>query len=321
MSLNILKNVKLAEYTSWLIGGPADFLCLPKTTDELHEALQFAKSSGLPITILGGGSNVLISDEGVRGLVICLRQFSEIKVEVLFDAQTKKEKLQIECLSGTAKSELLKIFLKYQLAPALFLAGLPGDVGGGVVMNAGVAENYEPREFMQLVDEIDVISVDGAIKTIQKKDLKIKYRHTDGWQPNIILKVRLSWPLDVHPEILKQVREANKARLSKQPLDKPSCGSVFKNPEGYKAAQLIDQCGLKGFRIGGSQVSLKHANFIVNLVNDSEENLQLSEADRALLETPATNVWNIIQHVQKTVFEKTGVQLTTEVQRLGEWSF
>ena len=89
----------------------------------------------------------------------------------------------------------------------------------------------------------------------------------------------------------------------------------------FRSAQLIDQCGLKGFRIGGSQVSLKHANFIVNLVDDSEENLQLSEADRALLETPATNVWNIIQHVQKTVFEKTGVQLTTEVQRLGEWSF
>ena len=313
MSLNILKNVKLAEYTSWLIGGPADFFCLPKNIAELKEALLFAKEQGQPITILGGGSNVLISDRGVRGLVICLRQFSEIRSEV------KDGRLKIECLSGTAKSELLKIFLKHQLAPALFLAGLPGDVGGGVVMNAGVAEAYNPREFMEIVDEVDIITAQQQIQTLRKDQLKIRYRHTDGWQPHIILQVRFSWPIDPHPDILKHVREANKIRLLKQPLDKPSCGSVFKNPEGHKAAQLIDQCGLKGYQVGACQVSTKHANFIVNLEQDEELLQSLSSENRTDLLTPAANVWSIILHVQKTVLEKTGVRLTTEVVRLGDW--
>ena len=297
MSLNILKNVNLAPYTSWLIGGEAEYFCSPKNIDELKEALLFAKKNSLKLTILGGGSNVLISDQGVRGLTICLRLFSEILL-------TKKEdRIFINCLAGTSKSELLKVFLKNQLSPALFLAGLPGDVGGGVVMNAGVAENYEPREFMELVDSIEVMNADGEIIELKKSQLSVQYRHTDGWQPNIVTRVHMSWPYIQDVEVLNKVREANKTRLSRQPLDRPSCGSVFKNPEGYKVAQLIDQCGLKGFKIGEAQVSLKHANFIINLNN-----------------AKATDVWNLILHVQKTVKEKMKIDIQTEVIRLGEWS-
>lgn len=296
MSLTVLNNINLAQYTSWLVGGSADFFCMPKTESELLEALDYAKKNRLEITILGGGSNVLISDQGIPGLTLCLRQFSQCS------SQIENNKIYIEALSGTAKSELLKIFLKNKLGPALFLAGLPGDIGGGVVMNAGVAEAFTPREFMEFVDEIEVISLDGIKKTLAKKDLKISYRHTDGWQPGIVTKVKISWPMDIDEGILQKVKDANRLRLSKQPLDMPSCGSVFKNPEGYKAAQLIDQSGLKGFRIGDAQVSLKHANFIVNL-------------DQA----KATDIWNVIQHVQKTVMEKHSVQLTTEVVRLGRW--
>lgn len=263
---------------------------------ELKEALVFANQNQLPITILGGGSNVLISDLGIRGMTICLRRFSDIQSKI------ENENIYIECLSGTSKSELLKIFLKNQLSPALFLAGLPGDVGGGVVMNAGVAEPYYPREFMELVDAIEVMSFDGKIKKIQTEDLQVRYRHTDGWQPHIVVKVYISWPFDPKPEIMSQVREANKTRLLKQPLDMPSCGSVFKNPEGYKVAQLIDQCGLKGLQIGDAQVSLKHANFIVNLGA-----------------AKASDVWSLILQVQKTVLEKTGVQINTEVIRQGDW--
>lgn len=296
MSLNISKNVNLAQYTSWLIGGDAEYFCLPTAPEELREALAFAREQGLPVTILGGGSNVLVSDRGIKGLTIGLRRFSALSSEV------RDGKIFIECLSGTAKSELLKIFLKNQLAPALFLAGLPGDVGGGVVMNAGVAEMFEPREFMELVDSIDVMTADGEVRTLNKSELNIRYRHTDGWQPHIVMRARISWPYEKKPEILTQVREANKIRLSKQPLDMPSCGSVFKNPEGHKVAQLIDQCGLKGFRIGDAQISLKHANFIVNLG-----------------EAKAEDVWSLIRHAQKTVKEQRGVDITTEVIRLGEW--
>lgn len=296
MSLSILKNVKLADYTSWLIGGAAEHFCLPTNLDELKEALQYAEIHQLKITIIGGGSNILISDKGIQGLVIGLKKLSETKTEI------KNNRIYIECLAGSSKSELLKIFLKNQLGPALFLAGLPGDVGGGVVMNAGVAEAFHPREFMELVESIDVMTAKGEIKNLKKSDLQISYRHTDGWQPHVVVKVYMSWPFEQNPTILQQVRDANKVRLSKQPLDMPSCGSVFKNPENYKSAQLIDQCGLKGFRIGDSQVSLKHANFIVNLGAAT-----------------ANDTWHLIQHVKKTVKEQKGVDLVTEVIRLGEW--
>lgn len=280
-----------------MVGGNADHFCLPQTLEELKEAITYAKANNLAITILGGGTNVLVSDDGVAGLTICLRRFSKIA------SFEKDGRLHIETLSGTAKSELLKTFLKQKLAPALFLAGLPGDVGGGVVMNAGVAEAFVPREFMDFVDWVEVMTLDLQTIRLQKNQLNIKYRHTDGWQPHIIVNVGMSWPLETDTTILDKVREANKIRLSKQPLDMPSCGSVFKNPEGHKAAQLIDSTGLKGFRVGDAQVSLKHANFIVNLEKAT-----------------AKNISDVIAHVQKTVEKDKGVKLTTEVVRLGRWS-
>lgn len=296
MSLKISHNVNLAEYTSWLVGGNADNFCLPETLDDLKEAITFAKDKNLKITILGGGTNVLVSDDGIEGLTICLRRLSKIS------SFEKEGRLHIEALTGTAKSELLKTFLKQKLAPALFLAGLPGDVGGGVVMNAGVAEAFVPREFMDFVDWVEVLTLDLQTIRLQKSQLNIKYRHTDGWQPHIIVNVGMSWPLENDPTILEKVREANKIRLSKQPLDMPSCGSVFKNPEGHKAAQLIDSTGLKGYRVGDAQVSLKHANFIVNLENAT-----------------AKNILDVITHVQKIVEKEKGVKLTTEVVKLGRW--
>lgn len=297
MSLQILTNVNLAQYTSWLVGGSAEYFALPETLEDVQQALEFKNKNSLPLTIIGSGSNVLISDHGVKGLVLCLRRFSGL------NSQIKDNRLVIEALAGTGKSDLLKVFLKYKLAPALFLAGLPGDMGGGVVMNAGVAEAFNPREFMELVDWIEVLTDTYQILRIPKEQLNYSYRHTTGFQPHLIIKVGLSWPLEPDEQVLTKVRDANRARLSKQPLDMPSCGSVFKNPETAKAAQLIDQAGLKGFQIGGAQVSLKHANFIVNLGQAS-----------------AFDIWQVILHVQKTVENTTGIRLSTEVVRLGIWN-
>ena len=298
--MDIKSNVKLAEYTSWLIGGEADHLVFPTTLDELKEAITWAHAKSFPITYLGGGTNVLVSDKGIRGLTIGLRRFSKIEVN------SEGEHLKISCLSGTGKSELLKTFLKHKLAPALFLAGLPGDVGGGVVMNAGVAEAFVPREFGEIIESFEVLRFDGknfSIHKFEHNQIKWTYRHSKGWEPGVVVKVNIKWPKVEDPTILEKVKQANKTRLTKQPLDMPSCGSVFKNPENHKSAQLIDSCGLKGFRIGDAQVSLKHANFIVNL-------------DQAT----AADTWNLILHVQKTVEEKTGVKLNTEVVRLGAWA-
>ncbi len=296
MSLNILNNVSLAQYTSWLVGGKADYFCMPSHIDEVIECQKWAQQNQIPITILGSGSNVLISDSGIEGLVLCMRKLSHLESEI------KNDRMCITVLAGTSKTELLKFFLKHKLAPALFLAGLPGDVGGGIAMNAGVSENLVPREFMQLVDWVEVLDPNHMIIRLEKSQIKVSYRHTEGWQPHIILRAGLSWPFEPNSEILNQVKAANLNRLSKQPLDMPSCGSVFKNPLPHRAAQLIEQCGLKGYRCGDAQVSLKHSNFIVNLG-----------------QAKAQDIWLTIQHVQHVVLQKTQIYLTTEVVKLGRW--
>lgn len=291
--ISIQENVQTAPYTSWLVGGPAEFFCLPTNLEELKEAMSWAQENNQPITVLSGGSNVLISDKGIKGLTICLKKLAKTNVSEM------NGRLVIEALSGTGKSELLKIFLKYKLAPALFLAGIPGDVGGGVVMNAGVGESFTPREFVEITDWVEVLKPDGSLKRYDKSEIKWDYRHSDGWQPGIIYQVGISWELKPDATILDQVRTANKVRLTKQPLDMPSCGSVFRNPPGHKAAQLIDSCGLKGFTRGGAQVSLKHANFIVNMGT-----------------AKASDISELIEIVKKTVLDEKGVQLITEVVRL-----
>lgn len=300
-SMQIEQNISLAALTSWQVGGPAEFLVCPKSLSELQEAQAWAEKKQLQITILSGGSNVLISDHGISGLVICLRNLVGAEVKLTTD-QSGNERFEIIAWAGTSKSELLKIFLKAKLAPALFLAGIPGDVGGGIVMNAGVSETMTPKEFVGITDWVEVLKPDGSIKKYLAADLKWSYRHTKGWEPGIIVRAGLSAPKTEDLQILEKVREANRVRLSKQPLDQPSCGSVFVNPPGQKAAQLIDSCGLKGYHIGEAQVSTKHANFIVNTGKAS-----------------ASDVWKVILHVQKTVREKTGTELQTEVVRLGAW--
>lgn len=302
----ILEKVELKPYTSWLIGGAADYFVLPENEDQLKRAWSWALQNKIPVTFLGGGSNVLISDHGVEGLVIGLKKYSSLQAEVRPGKaadQKQKDFLNISCLSGTSKSELLKVFLKHKLSPSLFLAGIPGLVGGGVYMNAGISEAMTPKEFVEIVDSIEVLRPSGndfEKLVFLKKDLNWTYRHCEGWKPGFISKIHLSWPLDPDEKVLEKVKEANKVRLSKQPLDLPSCGSVFVNPEGHKAAQLIDQCGLKGFSVGDAEVSMKHANFIVNKAN-----------------AKASDVIAVIQHVQNVVLEKKAVHLKTEVIVLG----
>ena len=294
----IQKNIWLSPHTSWQVGGPADFFALPSDLDEIKQAWSWALKENQPVYFLGGGSNILIADAGLRGLVVGLKKFSACKTEI------NNNNFDIHCQAGLSKSELLKIFLKQKLAPALFLAGLPGDVGGGIVMNAGVAENFQPREFGEIVKSFKVLRPNSLggwdEKFYQHKDIQWTYRHTQGWQPGLITDVVLSWPNQPSMDILNQVKEANRTRLSKQPLDLPSCGSVFVNPPGAKAAQLIDQCGLKGFRIGDAQVSTKHANFIVNQG-----------------QAKASEIRDVIVHVQKTVREQKSISLKTEVIFLG----
>ncbi len=371
----IEKGVKLAQFTSWTVGGEAEYFALPTSLVELREAIAFALLKKLPITILGGGTNVLVSDQGVPGMTLALRKLSGIESKVVenksdsagiarigsvteagshdgFDvpAQIATPKLYLECLAGTSKTELLKQFLKHRLKPALFLAGLPGDVGGGIAMNAGVGEKLEPREFVEVTEWVEVLrwdskssnetckqvqqptpvestlafckpsETDNASITaaeseaiiqlaasfetvrIQATELVWSYRHCNGWQPGLITRAGLSWPLLPVDDLLDQVKKANHARLMKQPLDLPSCGSVFVNPVGYTSGQLVESCGLKGFSIGGAEVSVKHANFIVNRKGAT-----------------ASDIHAVIEHVKATVLAVKGISLKTEVVYMGIW--
>ncbi len=301
--LDLQVNVNLAPFTWWKVGGAADYLVRPKTVQEVEEALKWAKENKQPVTVLGGGSNVLISDQGVAGLVILSRYLSGV------EARKENGRLKIAALAGTNKAEIAKVFLAHKLAPALFLCGLPGEVAGGVVMNAGIGELISPREFVEITDWVEVLQMDGAdlspsLNRFSKEELRWHYRGSEGWQKPggvaIIVRVGLSWPLEPNLEMMNLVRQANKKRLSSQPLEWPSCGSTFRNPEQGKAGALIDQAGLKGYQIGGAQVSEKHANFIINRGG-----------------AKAQDILNLILHVQATVKKKWGVELQPEVKLIG----
>ena len=304
----IQENISLKPYNSWKVGGHAEFLALPETVEDFKEALLWAENKKLPVTILGAGSNVLISDKGVRGLVLCTKKYSGI--ENLSD----EKNLRISCKAGTLKQKAMRQFLKNNLKPALFLSGLPGDVDGGVVMNAGVSEAHvEPKEFVEIVESFKVLTKADSTwteKTYKKDEINWSYRKTSGWQEGVITEVVLTWPFkDSEASVKDKVLEAQNLRRSKQPLDQPSCGSVFTNPyehpnntEKKSAGYLIEKAGLKGYEYGGAEISRKHANFIIN--KDGASALDLHCA---------------ISLAQEKVKHIFGVDLETEVKYIGDW--
>lgn len=298
--MEFLKDVSLKEYNTWKVGGTADWAVFPTTPQEVQEACLWAKEKKVSITVIGGGSNILVSDEGIEGLTIITKNLAGITNEIL-----ENDCLTITCLAGTMKAEVLRSFVKNRLSPALFLAGLPGDMAGGVVMNAGVGHDLHPKEFCELVEWIEYVdlSVNTCdIKKLNKDKIEWSYRKSRGWQPGVITKLQIAWQEKPDPSILKRLQESNKRRMSTQPLQYPSCGSVFKNPQGTTSGRVIDECGLKGYHIGGAQVSEKHANFIINTGNAT-----------------AKDIAQVISHVQTQVKYKKQIELQTECLFLGRW--
>ncbi len=296
--MEYIKNHPLAELTTWKTGGSADWAVFPTTVLEVQEACRWAKAQNLPISVLSGGSNVLISDQGIEGLVIVLQKLSLIE-----STDYSESTLRLTCLSGTPKSEVLKVFVKHRLSPAIFLAGLPGDMGGGVVMNAGVGHDVAPKEFCEITEWIEYIDLNHpefVIKKVSAQDIQWKYRKSAGWQPGIIVRMGIVWKEEPDATVLKRLQEGNKRRMNTQPLQYPSCGSVFKNPPNNKSGRLIEECGLKGYTVGGAQVSEKHANFIINVGGCT-----------------AQDILDVKNHVQKTVQEQKGILLEAEFVFMG----
>ena len=293
--MKIVEKEDLKKYSWWQTGGLAEYFCQPENESDLHFALKWAKENNKKWTPLGAGTNVLISDKGVSGLVMSTKKMKRYSVE------KKNNTLFINCQAGVLKSEAMKVFKQNKLAPAVFLSGLPGDVAGGVVMNAGVGKNLKPSEFSQIVYSIKTLNEEGT-QTYLKKDIKWSYRKTSGWGKSIICEVVLAWPCQEESNINFQIKEEIKKRRNSQPLNQASCGSVFKNPLPQFAGQLIEQVGLKGKQEGAAQISKKHANFIVNLGRASSKDIH-----------------KLICLAQEKVYHAFQIQLDTEVHYLGDW--
>ena len=287
--------VSLADYTTWRVGGPAEWLAEPSQTDQLSELISWAQQRKIPWRVIGAGSNLLISDEGLQGLTICLRKLQGMEVETQTGLVT--------AFAGEPIPTLARRAARGGLHGLEWAVGIPGTVGGAAVMNAG-AQGGCTAERLISVDVIDPREAGGAgvIRTLTNAELEFDYRHSLLQSSDLmVIAARFQLEPGHDPKELSRVTSGNLShRTTTQPYQWPSCGSVFRNPEPQKAGQLIEAVGLKGRRIGGAEVSMVHANFIVNTGNAT-----------------ANDILQLIELVQHEVQRSHGIALHPEVKRLG----
>lgn len=278
----------LANHTSFRIGGPAEFFAEPSTIEELATLLRSARGLGLPIWVLGGGTNSLVPDQGVRGLVVHLGKGFRF-VQVL--SHEEEPTVQLRCGAAILTQQLVRMAAARGWGGLEAFAGLPGQLGGAVVMNA--------QSIGQYVQGVTQVLWDGTIRDIPHEQLKFAYRYT-ALDPGILVEVRLRFPQRPVEESATRIQEAFCYRNTTQELRLPSAGCAFKNPLGLSAGRLIDQAGLKGARIGDAQVSSRHANFIVNL--------GWATCD---------DVLSLMEHIQRRVDRLFHIELEPEIRVLG----
>ena len=281
----------LAEFTTWRVGGAAEWLAEPVSLDETQAWIQWATQQGMPCRVIGAGSNLLIHDDGLPGLSLCLRKLQGLE----FDPTDGT----VEVLAGEPIPSLARRAARAGLHGLEWSVGIPGTAGGAAVMNAG-AQGGCTAEWLE---SVQVMPLDGGdCFELRSDQLDFAYRHS-RLQDNdlVVLSARFRLEPGHDPTELKRVTNANLShRTTTQPYQQPSCGSVFRNPEPLKAGRLIEEQGLKGTRIGGAEISTMHANFIVNTGN--------AQAD---------DIARLIQLVQDRVEAEHGIRLHTEVKRLG----
>ena len=284
---NILINEPLKNHTTFKIGGDADYLVMPKTREEIVNLIKFLKDNSINYFVIGNGSNILVNDDGFRGVIIKLgSQFSSATVlgnKIVLDAGITLKKI-----SNILTKEGLKGFEE--------LSGIPGSLGGAIYMNAGAYG----REIKDVLYDVTFINSLCEIETLELKDIEMKYRETLFSKENlVVLGATLILEKGDKEEIKKRVREVTKMRVDKQPLNYPSAGSTFKRPEGHFAGKLIEDANLKGYTVGGAKISKKHAGFVINYNNAT-----------------FNDVITLTENVKKEVKEKFGVELELEVKVL-----
>ena len=286
----ILEEEPMKKHTTFRIGGPAEYLILPQTTEEIADVIKLCRQEEIPWYIVGNGSNLLVADEGVRGVVIqLLRNFNQIQVEGC----------QIRMQAGAQNAAVAKRALDASLTGFEFAAGIPGTIGGAVVMNAGAYGG----EMKDILKEVTVLDPNGMIRTIPAEELELGYRTSIiARKGYVVLEAVIVLKTGAPKEIKAAMDELKEKRVTKQPLEYPSAGSTFKRPEGYFAGKLIMDAGLRGFSVGGAQISEKHCGFVINKGNAT-----------------AKDVTKLMDETKKIVMEKFGVALEPEVKRLGQF--
>ena len=279
----------LSRHTTFRIGGAAEYYASPKSIPELERLLAACRTQGIPYFILGKGSNLLVGDRGIPGLTIAMEGLSAITVEGE----------RVTAQGGASLMAVCAAARQAGLAGLEFAYGIPGQVGGGVYMNAGAYGG----ELKDVLIQVEFLDEGGKRHTLPVEKLEMGYRHSFFTGKNCVI-LSACFCLEKDPEgpeaVGARMEEIYRRRREKQPLEWPSAGSTFKRPEGAYAAALIDQCGLKGFRVGGAQVSEKHAGFVINV-----------------REATCADVLDLIQEVRRVVKEKTGYTLEPEVRVTG----
>lgn len=284
----LLKDEALLNYTYTKTGGPADILAFPKSAKEVEQIVAYCRETDTPWLVLGNASNLIVRDGGIRGVVIMLSEMNQITVE--------DTTLIVE--AGAKLIDTTYVALHESLTGFEFACGIPGSVGGAVFMNAGAYDG----EIQDIFASCDALLADGRVVTMMKEEMAFSYRHsTLQDQHAIILSARFDLAQGDQDQIKKRMDELTELRQLKQPLEYPSCGSVFKRPVGHFTGKLIQDAGLQGLKWGGAQISEKHAGFIVNV-------------DHAT----ATDYVELIAHIQQVIKERFDVQLETEVRIIGE---
>ena len=279
----------MSKHTSFRVGGPAKVFLTVHSEESLRNILLALKRYELPYFVLGNGSNLLVSDEGYDGVMVYLgEEFSEVEITGT----------QMRAKAAALLGKVARMAMEEELAGLEFAAGIPGSLGGGVVMNAGAYGG----ELSQVVTKVRAMNPDGEIIELEKDQLLLGYRTSIfKTKPFVILEVFMELQKGNKEEILAKIKEYTKARVEKQPLEYPSAGSTFKRPEGYFAGKLIMDAGLRGYRVGDAQVSEKHCGFVINRGNAT-----------------ATEIKTLMENVAKKVKEEFGVDLEAEVIMLGK---
>ncbi len=282
-------NEKMSKYTTMKVGGPCDCIVFPDAISKIKDVIDFCKNENIAFYVIGNGSNLLVKDEGIHGVVIKLgHRFSKIEQNGEY----------ILAYSGATMPAISQLAKKNSLKGLEFACGIPGTIGGGVKMNAGAYGS----QISDILYEVTYMDEKEEIKTIKNKDCSFGYRKSIFTiNPNyVILSAKFKLKKGNIDEIENKMKENSLARRAKQPLEYPNFGSVFKRPEGYFVGKLVDDAGLKGYQIGGAQVSTKHTGFIVNVDNAT-----------------CKDVLDLIEYVQTTVYNKFNVKLTPEVIIIG----